>query len=157
MEIINPGDIIFSRNNGTISRFIRMRTLSQWSHVGIVTGRYDGNIKCISARWDGVVYDNIKDWYGDIQILRVKNIDSHQIHKVIEYTSTQVGKPYGWCGVKDFLTLQKHQSGSRWFSSVLVYCSFLKAGIDLLEKHKCCFVSPGELYESPKLTFIAKL
>ena len=36
--MILKGDLIFSRDNSLISKVIRLRTLSQWSHVGLCIG-----------------------------------------------------------------------------------------------------------------------
>lgn len=147
MEMIKPGDIIFSRSNTLCSKFFRMITLSQWSHVGIIIGRHRGKITCVSSRFNGVVYDNLVDWGSDIQILRVKNITECQINKMINYITTQVGKP----------CILMNMSGCK-FNSMLVYMSLLKAGIDIFkDSHKRGFITIGDLYENPRLEFVTEI
>jgi len=74
--MVSIGDLVFSRDRGVVSKLIQMRTLSQWSHVGLCVGVVNegllerlklvnkkyvkvcsgdiGKHAVISARWDGV-------------------------------------------------------------------------------------------------------
>lgn len=141
-ELINPGDIIFNRNKGLWSKLLRAFTLSQWSHVGIVIGRHQGKITCVSARFGGVVYDNLIDWGSEVQIKRIRDINECQIQKMISYISTQVGKKPISCGI--------------FCNSMFVHLAFLKAGLDIF-KEKKKIITVGDIYESPKLQFIAEI
>jgi len=157
-ELIRPGDIVFTRNSGIMSRVVRMRTLSQWSCVGIVVGRTEGTIKVISAKWGGVVVDELRNFGKHIQVLRCESATPEQIKRMLDFSIELVGKNYDWCGILDFLFLQRLQSDRRWFCSELIYSAMNYSGIDILDgKKKTGFVSPGDLYESPLLRFVIRL
>lgn len=158
-KILQPGDIIFSKSNNIFSRLIRTRTMSQWSHCGIVIGRKAGTIKCVSARLrGGVKVDSLKDWASTVQVLRLENVTELQKDKMIDFCLRQVGKKYDVCGILDFLTFQNLQSNSRWFCSELVNSAMLYAGIDLFKSRKeSAFISPGDLYENPMLNFVVEI
>jgi len=152
-EVIQPGDIVFGRSNTVCSKLMRVITLSQWSHVGIVIGRHQGKLTCVSARWNGVVYDNLIDWGSEVQILRVRGITEQQIQKMIGYVTTQVGKPIDFSGC-----FTSSRNCIRWFDSMLIYFTMLKAGIDIFkESHKRKYISTGDLYENPRLEFITEI
>ena len=158
-SIIRPGDRVFRREDTLASKIVRLRTLSQWSHCGIVIGRQDNTVKCLSATFKhGVTVDNLREWGRKIQILRMENITGKQLDDMIDFCIRQVGKKYDYCGLFDFLFMQKLQSDSRWFCSELIYSAMLSIDVDIFKGRKCSgIVSPGDLYENPKLNFVCEI
>lgn len=157
-QIFKPGDIVFSRNDTLLSKLIRIRTLSQWSECGVILGRNDGTIKTISARFkDGVKVGKLRDWGTSIQVLRIESATDENIQCMLDFLVKQVGKPYDCWAIADFWCTQKLQSDTRWFSSQLVYASIVAAGINLFKGKIPKFVTPGDLYENPLLTFVSSL
>ncbi len=154
--MLQIGDIVFSRDNSLVSKIIRLRTLSQWSHVGILSGYHRGVHLVISARWKGVVEDILEyDWPKTRQVLRVRGITEAEVRTIVGFCKMQLGKRYDFCGLLDFLTFQKHQSDDRWFCSELVYAALRYAGIDIFRGRKDrAFVSPGDIYENPLLEIV---
>jgi len=161
-----------------------MRTLSQWSHVGLCIGVIDeellkylqivlprkifsryvkinesdfGKRAIVSARWKGVIVDVFEDdWlgHGVVQILRPQVDDLWQVEKAVRICINEVGKRYDFCGLVDFIFFRKFQSESRWFCSELAFYAYQKAGFAILARKEKEFVSPGDLYESPKLVLV---
>lgn len=159
-DVFQPGDIVFRRiYKDFSSKLIRIRTMSQWSHCGVIIGRKNRTVKCISAQFNkGVVVDNLREWGNKIHVLRLKNATTAQKDIMVDYCIRHVGIKYDCVGVIDFLTFQRAQAGKRWFSSELLYASMKYAGIDILQgKKQNRFVSPGDLYESPLLKFIGEI
>lgn len=160
-EVFKVGDIVFGRNSGLCSRVVRMRTLSQWSHCGIILGRNHGTIKVISARWQGVTVDTLRDWDKNVQVLRLVEevADPAQIDKMVAFAIRQVGKGYNWAGMINFFTLGGAQGKDhRWFCSELVHSAMQHAGIDLWKyKKPPKFITCGHLYENPNLKFVSSL
>lgn len=157
-EIIKPGDLIFSRDNSLISKIVRIRTLSQWSHCGIVIGRIHGSINCISARMNGITTDKLGEWGNEVQILRIKDATQKQIDDIINFTIVNVGIKYGYCGLLDLMTMRNHKETKRWSCSEFIYKAILSSGIDLFDgKKPPQFVTVGHLYENPRLKFITEL
>jgi uncharacterized protein YycO len=156
---LKPGDIVFRRFDNITSKLIRLRTLSQWSHCGIIVGRKDNSVKCLSSDFHrGVGMDNLRDWGKKVQVLRLCNATEEQINAMIDFCIRQVGVPYDYLGILDFLFMQNLQRDNRWFCSELVYSAMCHAGIDILKgrKHRW-LVSPGDLYENPELSFVTEI
>ncbi|MCK5018207.1 MAG: hypothetical protein KAS32_14215 [Candidatus Peribacteraceae bacterium] len=147
------GDIIFTRDDSWLSKLIRLRTLGNWSHVGIVMSI--NPFICIAAEFSGVKSTTIERWADCSQILRVKETKK-QTSKRLQFIESQLGKPYDFMGFIDFLTMQNHQSNNRWFCSELVSHSFLEVGIDLFEGRRK-LVAPSNLYENLNLEMIGEL
>jgi uncharacterized protein YycO len=159
-EIFQVGDIVFERTDTITSKLIRMRTLSQWSHVGIIIGRVHGAVKVVSARRNGVIVDTLRDWGNKVQVLRLdpEVASEYQLEQMTKFAIQKVGKKYDYCGILDFITMTRYQNDNRWFCSELVHSSMLSASIDIFKKKKPPeFVTPGILYENPYLNYIAQL
>jgi uncharacterized protein YycO len=159
MESFQPGDIVFSKDKSLTSSIIQWRTMSQWSHVGVIVGKKkDSGWKTISARGKGVVYERLLDWTGYIQILRVNDITEQQRENFVNFCIEQVGKQYDIWGFLDFFCMKKIQREDRWFCSELIYRGLLNSGIDIFKNKKTPnFVTPGDLYENPSLKMIGEL
>jgi len=162
-----------------VSKIIRLRILSQWSHVGICLGEINDDLfeklkSCnkeyvkidendyrktaiISARYKGVIIDVYEDdWYEEYtktQILRVV-AEKYRVDRAVEFCINEVGRKYDFCGLVDFLLAKKVQSEKRWFCSELVFEAYRRAGVEILVRKEKEFISPGDLYESPYLVLV---
>ncbi len=144
------GDIFFSRDNSLTSKLIRIKTLSNWSHCGIILNK----TYVVSATIKGVVEEPI-DNYPIRQVLMLKGISNEIREKIVILARYQVGKKYDFCGLASFLLFKKLGSKDRWFCSEFVNEIYKRAGIDLFDGRKDgAFVSPADLYENPKLKLV---
>lgn len=103
--------LIFGRNDSWISRIIRWRTLSKWSHVGIL--------------WQGSVIESVGP--SGVQLTPIEEFNKR-------YTATerrclpgnpvkalaQVGKPFDLHGLKLILIGLESKRMTHWFCSDLV-------------------------------------
>lgn len=60
-----PGDLIFTRDNGVISRIIRYVTKGKYSHVGV----YFGHGLILEADWNGVVLSSLDKKYHEYEVV----------------------------------------------------------------------------------------
>lgn len=74
--------------------------------------------------------------------------------EVLDYALNELGKPYDWKGVLNFITHKRNwQEDDRWFCSELVAYAFKRAGRPIINNDSYR-VTPGDLLLSQKLTHI---
>jgi hypothetical protein len=84
---------------------------------------------------------------------RVERYEVDASDQVIDYALSQVGKPYDWAGVINFITRSRDwMEEDKWFCSELVAWAFEKAGQPLL-RGVCYRITPGNLLMSTKLQY----
>jgi len=173
---IQKGDLIFSRSNTCVSKLIRFKTLSNWSHVGICIGHssnkilqkliksygYDLNdandFLILAAEFKGVTITTFSSWfekYEALACLKPSLKNKSNVDVIINIAITELNKKYDFLGLLDFVTFNKYQNSKRWFCSELISYIFKTAGEDLFNGRKdTAFTSPADIYENPKLKLI---
>ncbi len=103
--------LIFGRNNSWISKIIRARTLSKWSHVGILEG--DHVVEAVGPK--GVTVTPLKDFYA-----RYIETDTRHLPGDIEKAKSKIGQPFDLHGLRLILIGMQSQRMDHWFCSDLV-------------------------------------
>jgi hypothetical protein len=65
-----PGDLIFTRDNGVISKIIRYFTGGKYSHVGV----YFGKGLLLEADWNGVVLSSLDKKYHEYEVVSPSSV-----------------------------------------------------------------------------------
>lgn len=156
--MLHRGDIILTRNNGRLSRFIRLASKMDYSHAIL----YLGNGICIHSNKEGTHRDSVsKILYlnsDDVKILRMKGgVSQYQLDKIIEFANKYHGATYGAMEtlgmIKSFgigeRFFQKENFSNQQFCSRFVAMAYQNAGIPLVENPEYCY--PGEFTKSSHL------
>lgn len=125
--------VIFARNDHWISRLVRWRTNSQWSHVGILDGDYV--IEAMGST--GVRQTPLAQFYD-----RYTHHTSKQLPGDIEKARYLIGSDFDLWGLWGvFFRSDELQSSRKWFCSELV--AYATGLYDETALHK---VTPEHLY-----------
>jgi uncharacterized protein YycO len=121
--------ILLFRGRGLVSSLIRFQTWSKYSHVATMLD--DGSI--IEA-WPGVgVHRMLKLPHGASGIDFFEPlITSHERNTITRFLIAQIGKPYDWRGVFQFVLREHVHTHNRWFCSDLVAAAFNFVDVPLL-------------------------
>lgn len=130
--------IVFGCNRSWISRVIRWRTGSKWSHVGILENDEENVIEAKGGY--GVLKTPLVDFTQ-----RYHTIEYRQIDGDIERARRLIGKPFDNEGIKGvFFRSFKHCPDS-WFCSELVaYCA------PFIPDEYCQYQTPETLFRLSK-------
>lgn len=125
--------VIFGRSNHWISRLVRWRTRSDWSHVGIV----DLNRVLESKGPIGVQFTPISEF-----IARYTHTEIRCLPGSIEKAKSKLGAPFDRRGLKGlFFKLKNTHDKKAWFCSELVaYAS------DEIHDDDAHLVTPERIY-----------
>jgi len=140
-------EINFVDGTGPVSNFIEFWTWGDWSHVDIKTTR-----GWLGARANGGV--QIRPWnYCTFkkQETRTITLPEEQEQHIMNWFTSQIGKPYDYMAVAGMPFRKDWRDDSRWFCSELVIAGFQQAGIYLLNTDHMNRVTPRDLYLSPHL------
>lgn len=146
-ERLQRGDIILTAGNNLQSKFIRLATISRYSHAAIWVG---GTI--IEATQRGVFSKNpqrlIVDKAEHLAVYRSKIPLSKEVErKICEYAQSRVGSLYSIPEAALMLPLRaiNLKKSNMEFCSRLVACSYKYADYDLLNLRNPDFCSPRQL------------
>jgi uncharacterized protein YycO len=140
--------ILLFKGKGLISSLVRWQTRSEYAHAAILFP--DGVTLVESWPFVGVRIKKITDW-SNITVFDIPSANSLQLDGALKFAISQAGKKYAWLDIMRFITRTKGDQQDSWFCSELVFASFQKAGINLLERIKANAVSPELLSVSPLL------
>lgn len=158
---MQPGDLIFCRSRGAISRAIRIAEWlrghrGQWNHVAIITAVEDGRVEIVQAVGGGVT----RDWFdspkaiapGGVVELVTPECDQLQM---VRFARAEVHRKYGFLTIASicvsiiapwFLTIRLPDT---WICSALVAES-LRFGGWLHDWPDIYQVTPQQLYDATK-------
>lgn len=107
--------VVFATNNGIASVFIKLFTLSSWSHCGII----DGSYVIDSTMCSGVRRIQFGEWktHYDHYVIVEMPINRED---AIEWARLQVGKKYDPLGILSLLARKNISDANKWFCSELV-------------------------------------
>lgn len=145
------------RGTSLISRLIRWRTWSDYSHVSLirVTGEvieawHRGGVQA-RACWDEAHTP------GTVIELYAVEASLEAQERAWAFAEAQVGRGYDWRGILGFLTRSDGQRPRLWFCSELVASAFDSAGVPLLGRMPPHRMSPGDVVHSPRLRYISSV
>lgn len=144
--------IAIYQGRSLLSRYIRWRTWSDYSHAAYVFPDWS----VVEAWRKGVTHSpNVLSYHHPETVVHLYMVDmtADQLWLVQDFLLSQVGKGYDWSGLFGFTVRAPFQSPERWFCSELIFAAFLHAGIKLLANVDSWMVTPGMLATSPRLTF----
>lgn len=143
---------LYKNQDSWISRAIRWQTRGIYSHAAIAIDgiiyearEFKGVQQRAAEKYDGRYFDDYR-----------VNITLEQELEMEKFLRRQLGKGYDYTMVLRFITRQQEtrKSTGMWFCSELVFASFQKVGINLLERCEPWEVSPALLSLSPSLKLI---
>lgn len=152
--------IALYKGTSIISRLIRFRTWSEFSHASWVDG--DEEFEAWHTSGEGfkpgvrrVQFLGAGHTLGtEVHLFQCPELNAEQCASIKRFMISQIGKRYDWGGVLGFLSRRDSaQYQDRWFCSELIFCALLREGVDLLSRVPCHRVSPGMLALSPRLRF----
>lgn len=135
------------RGRGIVSALIRWQTRSKYSHAAIFVDDHT-----ILEAWPtkGVRINFLTD-LSDIDFFDITTTPRQEL-TIIDFFQTQMGKPYDYFGVFNFITkfpfFKPYES---WFCSEIVFAALKEAGILPLNNIEPNKVSPFHLSISPIL------
>lgn len=151
--------IAFYHGTSLLSRIIRFRSWSTYSHVSYV--RSDG------MEVEALGRNGVTDWHpiGDlhkpgteIEVYQVLGETAEQRTAVEEFLRRQIGKKYDWLGLFGFITRRDFaQNQDKWFCSELVFAAYEEARRPLLKRIPAWRVMPRDLVLSTELVLVNEL
>ncbi len=139
--------ILLFRGRGIISRVIRFRTRSEYSHVAILTP----GLMIIEAWQRAGVRTRTLASLGDtdrIEAFSVPSMTLEQWKDCHEWMLGKVGLKYDYGNVLRFLLRTEPRADERWFCSELVFAGLVHSGTELL-RSLASLVSPHDISLSP--------
>ena len=136
--------IRFCTDNSPISRLIRWRTQSNWSHVSLL----------IHSEFQWANYQNwltslpfkgVCQYSNGFEFAREYRLDlsNHQLEQMRQFITKTLGCPYDWFGAIGLGIDRDWQHPDQWFCSEWVAAALLAAGaIHTPNTHR---VTPGQL------------
>jgi uncharacterized protein YycO len=145
--------IALYRGKSWISRAIRLFNWSDYSHVAWLDERAGGVYEAWPYHVRRVANLGTQHTPGTVIDLFSTCATRDQLDVVRAFLTSQIGKPYDFRGVINFLRRrdQSPASQARWFCSELVFAAYAAAGIQLLSRIPAHKVYPGMLAYSPLL------
>lgn len=141
----------FSSTSQIGSRFISYGTYSWASHVDFVLP--DGRLL-------GAVTKTGVSFHPPHEAKVIRRLETFLVDapdSVIDYAIEQLGKPYDWPGILNFVTRNRNwEDTDSWFCSELVAYAFKKAGHPLI-RADTYRITPGNILMSPYLIPIKEL
>jgi len=152
--MIQPADLMFTFNKGNIvSESIAYFTHAKISHAQcIIDVGAGGTIQVISAEADGLtekwVIPETLDWYG---ILTCHELTLRQRDQICSWHWNNKDTPYYFIGLLSYIINIYANNEARLYCSEAIYLSYVNSGCHLLDGVDHAYVSPRDLWISPKL------
>lgn len=141
-----------------ISRLIRFRTWSEYSHIAEINEKTGEVIEA----WHkgGVVRrSDYHEGHTPGTVIELFDVDTTKVRKRCVWVdlTCEIGKDYDFDGILGFIIRRTRHNTEKWFCSELVFAKYQQRGINLLARVKPHKVSPGLLVMSPRLNYIGFL
>jgi len=168
---MQDGDVLMFKGQSWLSKVIKWRTHSDYSHAGIVVW-WNDRLMVLEAIGQGVlarpISYNLNHYTGDIEYFRPKQeIAAETRTKMAQFAQAQLGKKYASRRLFGFFLklvfnrpLQSEDSTTaacRYFCSEYVADIYAKNGLDLDIQRSSGYTSPDRLANAEGLTFVATL
>ncbi len=136
--------LIFSRNSGIISRFVRFFTRSAWSHVDI----YDPATNTVIGAMppSGVREISLSDLLaGSSHAVAVTYAGINPV-KLLAYARSKTGAGYDWRALTGFITKSMLDNPAKYFCSELVAKAFAAGGCPIVIDEDHIKATPDSVY-----------
>ena len=139
----------FVSDTGLAADVIQWYTRSVWNHVDIVMPDHT----LTGARAEGGVQNRPANYRRFARVKRFQTALSVEAEKEFYLClAEQIGKPYDWTGIINFVVDRDWRNPDHWFCSELVAWLFEKAGRPLLRVDSADKVTPRDLTTSFLIT-----
>lgn len=145
----NTPKILLYRGTGFIDTIIRWQTWGSVAHAALwvpanVTGNY-----IIEATASGVISRPLDNPFSEpAEVYDVPMMSESGWASAIIYAKKQIGKPYDFRGLFQFVARDGSDNPRAWFCSDLVFECVRQGGVLLVARVPRCKVSPEKLRES---------
>lgn len=168
---MQDGDVLMFKGQSWLSKIIKWRTQSDYSHAGIVVW-WNDRLMVLEAIGQGVlarpISYNLNHYSGDIEYFRPsREIATETRTLMAQFAQAQLGKKYASRRLVGFFfkllfnrPMQSHDNESaagRYFCSEYVADIYAKHGLDLDIERSSGYTSPDRLATAEGLTFVATL
>ena len=136
--------LIFSRNGGIISRFVRFFTRSAWSHVDI----YDPSSNTVVGAMPpaGVREMPLSDLLATSSHAVAVTYAGICPDKPLAYARSKTGACYDWRALTGFITKSMLDNPAKYFCSELVAKAFAAGGYPIVMDEDHIKATPDSLY-----------
>ena len=136
--------VIFSKNNGLISRIVCFFTRSDWSHVDI----YDPDTDTVIGAEAGIgvrekTLDELLMSSSKNMMVTFENLNSK---KPLAYARSKLGAGYDWMACIGFVTKAMLENPQKYFCSELISKAFAYGGYPIVLDERHIKVSPDLIY-----------
>lgn len=168
---MQDGDVLIFKGQSWLSKIIKWRTRSDYSHAGVVVW-WNDRLMVLEAIGQGVlarpISYNLDHYRGDIEYFRPsQEIATETRTRMAQFAQAQLGKKYASRRLLSFffklllnrplLSQDKAAAPCRYFCSEYVADIYAKNGLDLDIERSSGYTSPDRLACAPGLTFVATL
>lgn len=168
---MQDGDVLLFKGQSWLSKIIKWRTQSDYSHAGIVVW-WNGRLMVLEAIGQGVlarpISYNLEHYTGDIEYFRPQQKIATEVRtSMAQFAQAQLGKKYATRRLVGFFfklifkrPLQSQDSSEaagRYFCSEYVADIYAKNGLDLDIERSSGYTSPDRLATAAGLSFVATL
>lgn len=149
--------VVLYQENDLLGKLIKFFTRGTYVHCSIIL---PDNTVIDAKPFHGVVKHNcLNDTIKKDAIITLFDVQttSDQDIIIIDFLNRQIGKKYDWWSVFGFIlytTEEGRKSYNKWFCSELIFATFNKVNISLLERAEAWKMSPTTLSYSSKLISI---
>lgn len=168
---MQDGDVLMFKGQSTLSKIIKWRTKSAYSHAGIVVWWGD-RLMVLEAIGKGVlarpISYNLLHYKGDINYYRpCEDIPAETRSQMAQFAKEQLGKEYAHIRLVGFFfkllfklkmeRKDKQEATGRYFCSEYVADIYARHGKDLVKDRSNAYTSPDLLAASAGLTKVITL
>jgi hypothetical protein len=108
--------IIFGSNNKPFSVIIKIFTLSNWCHCGII----DGDYVIDSTLATGVRRITLEEWKTHYSKYEIVEMPIKNLNTSLKWARAEVGKKYDMLGILSLAVRKNYEERDKWFCSELV-------------------------------------
>jgi len=168
---MRDGDVLMFKGQSWLSKIIKWRTQSAYSHAGIVVW-WNDRLMVLEAIGQGVlarpISYNLHHYTGDIEYFRpAREIAPETRTNMAQFAQAQLGKKYASRRLIGFFfkllfnrpmqSQDNAEAAGRYFCSEYVADIYAKNGFDLDIERSSGYTSPDRLARAEGLTFVATL
>ncbi len=149
--------VVFYQENDLLGKIIKFFTRGIYVHCSVIL---PDNTVIDAKPFNGVIKHNcLNDTIKKDAILTIFDVQTtpEQDIIIVDFLNKQVGKKYDWWSVFGFIlytTEEGRKNYNKWFCSELIFATFNKVNISLLERAEAWKMTPTTLSYSSKLISI---
>jgi hypothetical protein len=144
--------ILAYRGKSIYSRFIKLKTRSNISHVALELS--SGEVIEAKVIAGVVLVKNFSTTHKPgtpVEVYEVPGVGAQEEAIMEAYARKQIGKKYDKRAILGFMFYKKQKPNDKWMCSEITFQTFLEGGIALLKRVQAAHVSPDDVRRSPLL------